>query len=175
MADPDRLIAVLLDVESHVRELGWDQPARLFALVQTTQLLEMEPQLAATVPLTADDALSAVEQDEFHAGDNLFERLAQIYFPSTVEGVAITLERTFLPSQFEDEVPGDDIAAVDFVRNHPDHEDVRAVVGVLRDGSRYALARLKSHPDDLLQGTDVIPNLPEALAQTLTEDLEETQ
>ena len=33
MSDPSRLIAVLLDIERHVGELGWDQPARLFALV----------------------------------------------------------------------------------------------------------------------------------------------
>ncbi|WP_297747175.1 PPA1309 family protein [uncultured Tessaracoccus sp.] len=167
MSDPSRLIAVLLDVERHVSELGWDQPARLFALVSTRELLQMEPQLAGRVPEGVDDGMSAVEQDEFHAGEDLFERLASIYFPDTVEGVALSLERTFLPSAFEADVPERDDEAVEFVRNHPEHQDVRAVVGVLRDGSRYGLARIKSHPDDLLQGTDVIPNLPDALAQTL--------
>lgn len=175
MSDSDRLIAVLADVERHVGELGWDQPARLFALVMTRDLLEMEPQLVGKVPFTSQDALSAVEQDEFTATDNLFERLAQIYFPASVDGVALTLERTFLPSQFEGEVPADEQAAVDFVRTHPEHEDVRLVVGVLRSGERYCLARLKSHPDDLLRGEDIIPNLPEALAQTLTEDIEEPE
>ncbi len=167
MSDATRLIAVLADIERHVAELGWDQPARLFALVPTADLLAMEPQLAGRIPEGAPDALSAVEQDEFTATEHLFERLAQIYFPDTVEGVAITVERTFLPSQYEAEVPDDADDAVDFVRSHPEHQDVRSVVGVLRDGSRHALARLRSHPDDLLSGEDIIPNLPEALAETL--------
>lgn len=170
MSDPSRLIAVLLDVERHVGELGWDQPARLFALVGTQELLQMEPQLSGRVPEGADDAMSAVEQDEFRAGENLFERLSEIYFPDSVEGVAISLERTFLPSQYEADVPEGEEAAAEFVRTHPEHQDVRAVVGVLRDGSRYALARLQSHPEDLLRGQDIIPNLPEALAQTLRSD-----
>lgn len=170
MSDPSRLIAVLLDVERHVAELGWDQPARLFALVGTKELLALEPQLAGRVPEGAADGMSAVEQDEFQATENVFARLAEIYFPDNVEGVAMSLERTFLPSQFEQDVPAEASAATEFVRTHPHHEDVRAVVGVLRDGSRYALARLKSHPDDLLQGEDIIPNLPEALAQTLRSD-----
>ena len=41
--DPSRLIAALADIERHVSELGWDQPARLFALVETATLLELEP------------------------------------------------------------------------------------------------------------------------------------
>ena len=39
--DPSRLIAALADIERHVSELGWDQPARLFALVDTATLLEL--------------------------------------------------------------------------------------------------------------------------------------
>lgn len=170
MSDPTRLISVLLDIERHVGELGWDQPARLFALVGTKSLIEMEPQLEGKVPMGADDAMSAVEQDEFKASDDLFERLSRIYFPDTVEGVALSIERTFLPTKFEGEVPDDDQAAAEYVRKHPEHQDLRAVVGVLRDGARYSLARLKSHPDDLLRGEDIIPNLPEALAQTLRSD-----
>lgn len=170
MADPTRLIAVLLDVERHVSELGWDQPARLFALVPTKELLAMEPQLEGKVPQGADDSMSAVEQDEFKATDNLFERLQQIYFPDTVEGVALTLERTFLPTKFEADVPDDPDEATEFVRKHPERQDLRAVVGVLRDGTRYCLARMRSHPDDLLRGEDIIPNLPETLAQTLRSD-----
>ncbi|WP_233558246.1 PPA1309 family protein [Tessaracoccus sp. OH4464_COT-324] len=163
----DRLVAVLLDIEQHVAELGWDQPARLFALVPTAELIRMEPHLTGQLAQGTPDALSAVEQDEFKATDNLAAKLAEIYFPETVEGVAITLERTFLPAKYESDVPEDDAAAVDFVRSHPEHEEIRAVVGVLRDGSRHCLARLKSHPEELLRGEDVIPNLPEALGQTL--------
>lgn len=167
MTDPTRLIAALADVERHVTELGWDQPARLFALVGTKDLLEREPQLAGRIPEGADDAMSAVEQDEFQATDNVFQRLSEIYFPDTVEGAAIALERTFLPAEFEDDVPADAIEASDFVRKHPSRVDVRVVVGVTRDGARHGLARLKSNPDDLLGAEDLVPGLAEALSETL--------
>ena len=42
----DALVAALLEVERHVGRLGWDQPARLFALVPTAELLAAEPSLA---------------------------------------------------------------------------------------------------------------------------------
>lgn len=167
MPDTQRLVAALADVERHVSDLGWDQPARLFALVGTRELLEREPQLVGRVPQGADDAMSAVEQDEFQATDNVVQRLSEIYFPDTVEGAAIALERTFLPARFEDEIPEDDIEAGDFVRKHPERVDVRVVVGVTRDGARHGLARLKSNPDDLLGGEDLVPGLAEALAATL--------
>ncbi|MCW2777511.1 MAG: uncharacterized protein JWN17_1236, partial [Frankiales bacterium] len=43
------LQAVLSEVERHVAEAGWDQPAQLFALVDTEELLRAEPQLATTM------------------------------------------------------------------------------------------------------------------------------
>lgn len=167
MTDPTRLMAVLLDIERHVSELGWDQPTRLFALVSTGELLKMEPQLAGRVPQGSDDAMSAIEQDEFHAGEDLFARLTQIYFPENVEGVAVALERAFLPPQFEADLPEKDEDAAEFVRLHESRDDIRAVVGVMRDGTRFSYARLRSHPDDLLHGEELIPNLPEVLLETL--------
>ena len=64
MADSTPLIACLMDIERHVSSAGWDQPARLFALVTTGTLLEVEPQLRGRVPETALDALTAIEPDE---------------------------------------------------------------------------------------------------------------
>lgn len=167
MADSSRLIACLLDVERHVSSSGWDQPARLFALVSTATLLEVEPQLRGRVPEGSPDALTAIEQDEFHATDNLTERLAGIFWPDTVDGCAIALERAFLPPQFEDELPEDAQEAAEFVAKHPSRSDVRVVVGVLRDGSRHGLARLASDPEELLGADDLVPGLTEALADTL--------
>ena len=89
MADTSRLIACLMDVERHVSSAGWDQPARLFALVTTGTLLEVEPQLRGRVPEASPDALTAIEQDEFHATDNVIERLGGIFWPETVEGCAM--------------------------------------------------------------------------------------
>ena len=165
--DPGRLVACLADIERHVSDNGWDQPARLFALVGTKALLEVEPQLRGRVPETLDDALTAVEQDDFASGVDVLERLGQIFFPESVDGVAIAMERTFLPAQFEGEIPEDPDAAVDFVMHHPDKTDVRVVVGVLRDGTQHGLARLVSNPDDLLGAADLVPGLTEALNATL--------
>ena len=165
--DPSRLIACLADIERHVSDNGWDQPARLFALVATSTLLEVEPQLKGRVPETAADALTAVEQDDFASGVDVQERLHQIFFPETVDGVAIAMERTFLPPKFEDEIPDDPEAAADFVMQHPEKTDVRVVVGVLRDGTQHGLARLVSNPEDLLGAADLVPGLTEALNRTL--------
>ncbi|MDO5736567.1 MAG: PPA1309 family protein [Propionibacteriaceae bacterium] len=165
--DPGRLIACLADIERHVSDGGWDQPARLFALVATKALLEVEPQLKGRVPETMEDALTAVEQDDFAAGVDVLERLEQIFFPESVDGVAIAMERAFLPPKFESEIPTHPEDAAEFVMHHPEKEDVRVVVGVLRDGSRHGLARLVSNPDDLLGAADLVPGLTEALNRTL--------
>lgn len=162
----DRLIACLMDIERHVSALGWDQPARLFALVTTKTLLDVEPHLRGRVPEANEDALTAIEQDEFVATDNLLDKLASIFWPDTVEGCAIAVERAFLPAEFEADVPEDPDAAAEFVAHHPSKSDVRVVAGVLRDGTRHGLARLASNPEDLLGATDLVPGLADALLDT---------
>ena len=159
--DPSRLIAALADIERHVSELGWDQPARLFALVETTTLLELEPQLRGRVAQTAEDALTA--------GD-IATRLALLTWPATVTGCAIAMERAFLPPRFESQVPVDPEEAIEFVNNHEARTDVRVVVGVLRDGARHGLARVLSNPDDLLGAEDLVPGLADALLATFKEE-----
>ncbi len=170
MADSTPLIACLMDIERHVSSAGWDQPARLFALVTTGTLLEVEPQLRGRVPETALDALTAIEQDEFHATGDLEERLAAIFWPDTVEGCAIALERFTLPPAYEKDIPDDDEAAEAFVAAHPERVSTRVVAGVLRGGARYGLARLSSHPDELPAGEDLAPGLTEALLATFREE-----
>ena len=170
MADTSRLIACLMDVERHVSSAGWDQPARLFALVTTGTLLEVEPQLRGRVPEASPDALTAIEQDEFHATGDLFERLGGIFWPETVDGCAIALERAFLPPAYEADLPTDADAAAEFVAKHPERSDLRVVVGVLRDGARHGLARVVTAPDDLLGSEDLVPGLAEALLATFREE-----
>ena len=41
------LAAAVLEIETHIAEDGWDQPARLYALVDTAPLVAQEPALAA--------------------------------------------------------------------------------------------------------------------------------
>ncbi len=162
-----RLIAVLADVERHVGSAGWDQPARLFSLVATQELLELEPQLADQVPQASLDSLTAIEQDGFAAGQDPLARLREVCWPPSVTGTALALERTFLPAEYEADIPENADAATQFVMQHPKRVDVRVVVGVLRDGTAHGLARLRSNPDELLGGVDLVPGLTEALRYTL--------
>lgn len=165
----DALVTALLEVERHVGHGGWDQPARLFALVPTAELLAAEPSLAAQLAHTdpAPDALSSVEQDGFHAGNDLVGDLDRITWPAAVAGCAIAVERTFVPPDVEPELPEDPEDAAAFVASHPRRQDIRVVVGVLRGGDHHGLARLRTRSEDLLGGADLVPGLTAALALTL--------
>lgn len=167
------LVAALIDLEHHVAEQGWDQPARLFALVETDALVAAEPTLAQQLGLrtTAEGAppgaLTAIEQEGFHTGEGLTEVMAQISWPETVTGCALALERNFLPARFEADIPDGIDEAERFVVNHPDRQELRVVAGSLREGEGYAVARLRSEPDELLGGRELVPGVVAACATTL--------
>ncbi|MFZ1410204.1 MAG: PPA1309 family protein [Micropruina sp.] len=164
----EALVACLMEIERHVGSSGWDQPARLFALVPTAALLEAEPSLAAHLGQpTSLGALSSVEQDGFAAGDDPVAALARISWPDAVHGCAIALERTFLPADAEGDLTDDPDQNARIVATHPRRQDVRVVVGCTRDGQRHGVGRLQSNPDDLLGGQDLVPGLTSALARTL--------
>lgn len=167
----DALVAALLEIERHVAHGGWDQPARLFALVPTAELLAAEPTLAPQLARSdgiPEGALSSVEQDGFHTGGELVDDLELIAWPPTVHGCAVAVERLFVPPHVEADIPDDPDAASSFVSDHPDRRDVRVVVGVTRTGARYGLARVRTNPDDLLAGDDLVPGLSSALSRTLS-------
>ncbi|MDO5501279.1 MAG: PPA1309 family protein [Propionibacteriaceae bacterium] len=182
----DALIAALIELEHHVASAGWDQPARLFALVQTDALIAAEPELAAHLGLRSsadghpEGALSSIEQDDFRsvgAGEGpavtesgLPEVLARITWPDAVDGCALAVERSFLPAPFETDLPADPVEAERAVATHPQRQDLRLVVGVLRDGSAHGLARVLTQPDELLSGPDLAPGVVSALAATLDHD-----
>lgn len=169
----EALIAALIDLEHHVGEAGWDQPPRLFALVVTDLLVASDPQLTRSLGLRgtadggAEDALTAVEQEDFAAGEDVLAALAQIEWPDTVFGCAIAVMRTFLPAAYETDLPSDPRLAAQTVAGHPQRQEIRAVVGIDRAGSRHGVARLVSSPDELLAADDLVPGLAEALAHTL--------
>ncbi len=175
-ADDAALVAVLLEIERHVGADGWDQPPRLFALVSRAEFAATDPALAAELGLTdpaggpeaPPDALTAVEQDEFTPNRELTEELAEISWPPTVAGCALSLVRTFLPASAEGEIPDEPGAAAAYVAAHPDAEEIRVVVGVDRAGHRHGVARLASQPGELLAAEDLIPGLAVVLAHTLT-------
>jgi hypothetical protein len=64
------LAAAVLEIENHIAEAGWDQPARLYALVDTARIVAQEPDLAAQMGLDSaseDGSFTPVEQDALPA------------------------------------------------------------------------------------------------------------
>jgi hypothetical protein len=170
----------LIELEQHVAKEGWNQGPRLFALVDTAELVKVEPRLAAALApetLYLDGAIgplrayTAIEQEDFPGEKTLDEALAAIAWPQTVHGAALVVERVMLPPAAEAEMPAEE-ADVDldaWVAAHPQRQDVRIAVGVLRDGARDCALRLRSKDadDDVLSGPDLVPHLADALAHTL--------
>ena len=171
------LAAAVLEIESHIAEGGWDQPARLYALVETAALVEREPALAAAMGL--DDAseqgsLTPVEQDQLAPDQPLESVLESIVWPSGVTGCAAVVERLVLPPDADAEIPEDPARAEEYAREHPDRQEVRIVAGTTRGGSTYCALRLRAHDDaqSVVGGTDLVPALLELLRSTL-DDTEE--
>src|SRR6478609_6609015 len=163
----DPLSVAALDTERHVAASGWDQPARLFALVRTADLLEREPQLRDQMGPSdlADGALTAIEQEGLPTTSSLESLLGRLAWPTEVDGCAFAIERMVVPPEAERELPsrGDD--AVEQLAAHPDRKDVRLLVAVLRDGSSICLLRQRDHDSDdaVATGKDIAPGLVEAL------------
>ena len=166
------LLAVVAEVEGHLAEAGWDQPPQLFALVDTEELLRAEPQLAETMGLVVSrpGSLTPVAQDPLAEGP-LDEQLARIVFGPEVLGVVLAHEVLVLPPSAEQALETDDPASA--AAEHPERREVRMTVGVLRDGSREALLRLRGRDgeeDERVTGSDLVPGLSEALLATLDEE-----
>lgn len=164
----EALAAALVEIERHVGNFGWDQPARLFALVPTAHLLATEPSLKGQLRQSMPGAFSSIEQEDFRSSTDLLTDLTHLSWPQTVHGVALATERSFLTTEFEADIPDDPAAAADYVANHPNRQDIRVVAGVLRGGQSRTVARLKTNPQDLLMGEDLVPALTKALHYTLT-------
>lgn len=162
----EHLQAALVEVERHVGRSGWDQPARLFALVRTADLVAAEPSLAEHLSNGPGEGFTSIEQEDFRAGDDLGTTLARIAWPATVQGCVLTLERFFLPPALEADIPEDPELAATFVASHPARLELRVVVGVTRAAEQSGIARLRSS-GDLLGGPDLVPALAAALSRTL--------
>jgi hypothetical protein len=170
-----RLTRAVIDVERHVAVSGWDQQPRLYALVETTDLLAREPALAESLGLDADASpgdLTPVEQEELPTDEALDDLLARIAWPDEVSGCALVVEQLMLPPGAEEDMPDDASELSAWVARHPERQDVRLAVGVLRDGTRDSAVRMRSHDrdDEVLSGQDLVPRLSEALAATLQPD-----
>ncbi|MEU9989776.1 PPA1309 family protein [Streptomyces sp. NPDC048045] len=167
------LTRAVLEIDEYASGLGWDQPARLFALVDTARLRAQEPSLAAQLGLQDEPettGLTPIEQDEIAADKPLDEFLGTIAWPDAVVGCALTVERLMLPPSAEAQVPQglSEAKLATWVADHPERQEVRMTVAVLRDGSRDSAVRLreKDSPTEVLTGPDLVPGLVRALAAT---------
>ncbi|MFC3575726.1 PPA1309 family protein [Streptomyces yaanensis] len=167
------LTQAVLEIDEYVSGLGWDQPARLFALVDTARLRDQEPALAAQLGLEDESGttgLTPIEQDELPAGKPLDEFLGTIAWPDAVVGCALTVERLMLPPSAEGSVPEglSEKKLAKWVAEHPERQEVRMTVAVLRDGARESALRLreKDSSTEVLTGPDLVPGLAQALSAT---------
>jgi hypothetical protein len=166
------LRSAVREIESHAAEAGWDQPARLYALVPTSDLLAREPALAAAMGLDtagASGSLTPVEQDEVPVDTALETVLERIMWPDEVFGCAAVVERLVLPPTADQQLPHDPDEAERFAADHPDRQEVRIVAAATRAGSTYCALRLREHDDALsvLEAPDLVPALLELLRSTL--------
>lgn len=162
----------VVETERHVAGFGWDQPPRLFALVRTRSLVAREPGLAAQLgtPDAIDPAhLTAVEQDQLAPTSSIESMLGTMAWPDEVDGAALSVERVVVPPEAERDLPPDADRALEHLAAHPQRQDVRLVVGVLRDGTAMCALRQRAHDanDAVAVGPDLVPGLVHALHATL--------
>jgi hypothetical protein len=160
------------EIEAHVAESGWDQPARLYALVPTSDLLAREPALATAMGLddsSAAGTLTSVEQEDLPAGTPLETVLERIVWPEDVVGCAAVVERLVLPPAADQSLPEDPVEAERYAAEHPDRQEVRIVAAATRDGSTYCALRMRSHDDALsvVEAPDLVPALLQLVLSTL--------
>lgn len=166
------LAAAVLEIENHIAEAGWDQPARLYALVDTARIVAQEPDLAAQMGLDAaseEGSFTPVEQEPLPPEQSLEVTLQSIVWPDDVAGCAAVVERLVLPPEVDPEIPEDPADAERFAREHPLRQEVRIVAGATRAGATYCALRLRAHDDDqsVVDGTELVPGLLDLLRSTL--------
>ena len=154
------LARAVAETETHVAARGWDQPVRVFALVRTAEAIESDPDVAGL--------LDTATGEEARTDPELL--LAQLAWPDSVHGAAISVERLVLPptAQEEAEAITDAAERLAFLQERPDREDIRMAVGVLRSGESWCVLRSRSHDDaaSVYQGEHLVPGLVEALTAT---------
>lgn len=158
MTDEQELTALVREVEQHMAETGWDQPAQLFAVVPTAELLAAQPDLAGQ--LDPASPFTPIAQEALPAPD-LADALATIMWPAGVAGCAVVQEIMVAP-------PGPDTGAAP--TPEAGYREARLVAAVLRDGPAACALRMRDPRSDaeqeLIESADLAPNLVGALRRT---------
>ena len=171
---PDTPLArAVVEIEQHAAASGWDQPAQLFALVDTADLVRREPSLASLMGIDGTaGGLTAVQQEQLPSAESLESALESITWPAEVEGCAAVVERMVLPPEADADIPADPAQAAAFAASHPARQELRLVAGTTRDGATFCAMRFRAHDADQLvvTGADLVPGLLELLQATLDPD-----
>nr|WP_051080212.1 PPA1309 family protein [Demetria terragena] len=165
---PNPLTDCAIDTERHIARSGWDQPIRLFAVARNADLIEREPAIAAQLGAADPEAYSTIEQEGLLPTRSIDDLLARIAWPDDVDGAVVSVERLVVPPGAERDLPADPDQATAALAAHPDRQDVRLVVAVLREGQSVCLLRQRAHDTDdkVAIGNDIAPGLVEALRAT---------
>lgn len=111
------LEVVLRDLDRHVAGDGWDQPPRLFALVDR------------------EDGFSVVEQAWDSTGQDVISDLARIAWPAEVSGAALSVQRILEPDHDVRLTVGalrdQQVATAMRYREHDHDDEVAVAAGVL--------------------------------------------
>lgn len=172
MLSTGALASVVREIEGHASESGWDQPARLFALVPTADLAKAEPELAEALGLDAgSDGLTPIDQ-ELPADVDLEQSLTSIMWPDEVLGCAAMVERIVLPPSADGAIPDDRARAASYAAEHPERQELRMVAAATRDGTTHCALRFRSHDDaaSVVTGPDLVPALLELLQASLADE-----
>ncbi|QGK68945.1 hypothetical protein GIY23_04790 [Allosaccharopolyspora coralli] len=164
------LASAIREIEQFVGSAGWDQPAQMFALVPTEQLLSTQPELADQLGEATE--LTPIAQESLPSED-LGEALSRISWPEQVAGCALVQEIVVLPPEAESDLPEDPEQAREVAAEHPHRQEARLVAGVLRTEEEACLMRLRTPGDDgagdLVEDRTLAPNLLRALHGTFAE------
>jgi hypothetical protein len=165
------LADIVSEIERHHDDAGWDQPARLYALVPTRDLIANEPELARMLGTSDPDGLTPVEQEPIE-DDDVAAFLAGIEWPPAVHGCALVNEVFLLPDGAVEARP-EGVDESDWAEAHPDRRDVRLAVAVTRDGVKASVLRIRGadgEEDQVVAAEDLVPNLALALFETFPEE-----
>ena len=161
----------VLEIERECAKAGWSRGIVLYALVPTADVIESAPEMAAALADKSPTSLTAIEQEDVELTGTIEDFLGTISWSAEVFGAALVLERVIVneepPSEFEGELS--EAALAEWVVEHG--QEVRMVVGVLRDGSKECAMRMRAYDDEnaIMGGSELLPGMAEALALTFAE------
>jgi len=157
----------VLEIERECAKAGWTRGIVLYALVPTADVIESAPEMAEALAEKSPTSLTAIEQEDVELTGTIEDFLGTISWSAEVFGAALVLERLIV----NEEPPGEvsEEALADWVTEHG--QEVRMVVGVLRDGSQECAMRMRAYDDEnaIMAGPELLPGMAEALALTFAE------